>query len=199
MVKTSSLLFLCGIIQDIAIPRLGHLRQLITSSFNILVGVSMASTHFSGPIVSTNGFTGDITGNVTGNISGNQSGGSVAATTITASSTAQITGLLTATAGLKPGTSSVKLTQVYSGTVAVDPGSLTTLTSTDVSVTITGAATGDIVIVNPPSTLESTLACGGAYVSAADTVKIRVSNVSSGTVDGASLTWSYAILRFAAA
>lgn|SRR5574343_32868 len=107
-------------------------------------------------------------------------------------------GPIVSTNGITVGTSSVKLTQVYKGTIAVDPGSLTTLTSTDVSVTITGAATGDMVIVNPPSTLESTLACGGAYVSAANTVKIRISNVSSGTVDGASLTWSYAILRFAA-
>ena len=30
----------------------------------------MAQTTFSGPIVSTNGFTGDTTGNVTGNVTG---------------------------------------------------------------------------------------------------------------------------------
>jgi len=28
----------------------------------------MAATNFSGPVVSTNGFTGDVTGNVTGNV-----------------------------------------------------------------------------------------------------------------------------------
>lgn len=32
------------------------------------------STHFSGPIVSTGGFEGDITGNVTGNVTGNITG-----------------------------------------------------------------------------------------------------------------------------
>ena len=32
------------------------------------------ATHFSGPVVSTNGFTGDITGTVTGNVTGNVTG-----------------------------------------------------------------------------------------------------------------------------
>jgi hypothetical protein len=31
----------------------------------------MANTNFSGPVVSTNGFTGDVTGNVTGDVAGN--------------------------------------------------------------------------------------------------------------------------------
>ena len=112
-------------------------------------------------------------------------------------SATHFSGPVSSTAGFTPGTSAVSLTQVYKGTIAVNPGSLTTLTSEDVSVTITGAATGDVVIMNPPSTLESSLAVGGAYVSAADTVKVRISNVSSGTVDGASATFTYAILRFA--
>jgi hypothetical protein len=49
----------------------------------------MAATHFKGPVVSTNGFTGDITGavtgNITGNVTGNISGGTVAGSTVTAS------------------------------------------------------------------------------------------------------------------
>lgn len=113
----------------------------------------MSRTTFSGPVVSTNGFT--------------------------------------------PGASAVAWTKVYQGTVAVNPGSLLTLTSEDVSVTITGAATGDIVIMNPPSTLESSLSFAGAYVSATNTVKVRITNHSASTVDGASTTWTYCILRFA--
>lgn len=30
----------------------------------------MATTHFTGPVASTNGFIGDFTGNVTGNVAG---------------------------------------------------------------------------------------------------------------------------------
>jgi hypothetical protein len=39
------------------------------------------ATHFSGPIVSTNGFTGDLTGNVTGNLTGNVIGNITGKTT----------------------------------------------------------------------------------------------------------------------
>lgn len=42
----------------------------------------MASTTFSGPVTSTNGFVGDLTGNVTGNITG-----ATATTELTAAST----------------------------------------------------------------------------------------------------------------
>ena len=34
----------------------------------------MAQTTFSGPVVSTNGFTGDITGDITGDVTGNVTG-----------------------------------------------------------------------------------------------------------------------------
>jgi len=34
----------------------------------------MASTHFSGPVVSSGGFTGDVTGDVTGSVTGDISG-----------------------------------------------------------------------------------------------------------------------------
>jgi len=47
----------------------------------------MASTTFSGPVTSTNGFIGAVTGNVTGNVTG-----AVAATTISASGNATLSG-----------------------------------------------------------------------------------------------------------
>ena len=47
----------------------------------------MASTTFSGPVTSQNGFVGALTGNVTGSVTG-----AVAATTITASGNATLSG-----------------------------------------------------------------------------------------------------------
>lgn len=47
----------------------------------------MASTTFSGPVTSTNGFVGAVTGNVTGNVTGD-----VTATTITASGDSDLLG-----------------------------------------------------------------------------------------------------------
>ena len=54
----------------------------------------MASTTFSGPVTSTNGFIGALTGNVTGNITGNISGSG----SITHASTSAINATATATA-----------------------------------------------------------------------------------------------------
>jgi hypothetical protein len=65
----------------------------------------MASTTFSGPVTSTNGFIGALTGNVTGNVTGNIAGSgsithaSVAAIDATATATAAevATGYITST------------------------------------------------------------------------------------------------------
>ena len=46
----------------------------------------MASTTFSGPVTSTNGFIGALTGNVTGNVTGSVTG-LASVTTLTAAST----------------------------------------------------------------------------------------------------------------
>lgn len=51
----------------------------------------MATTTFSGPVVSDNGFTGNVTGDVTGDVTG-----AVTATTITASGAIIFSGLPTA-------------------------------------------------------------------------------------------------------
>jgi hypothetical protein len=59
----------------------------------------MASTTFSGPVTSTNGFVGALTGNVTGNVTGNIAGsGSIThATTVAITATATLTAAQVAT------------------------------------------------------------------------------------------------------
>lgn len=100
--------------------------------------------------------------------------------------------------GFKPASSSSQaMTYIKSGTVTVDPASLATLSSSETSVAISGAATGDIVIMNPPASLETGLTFSGARVSAADTVLVRLTNVTAGSVDGASRSWTYTIIRIA--
>lgn len=100
--------------------------------------------------------------------------------------------------GFKVGSSAAQaVTYIAKGTVSVDPGSLTTLTSSETSVTISGVAVGDMVIMNPPASLETGLVFSGARVSATDTVLVRLSNMTAGSVDGAALTWSYTIIRIA--
>lgn len=60
------------------------------------------------------------------------------------------------------------------------------------TVTVTGAAVGDKVVLGAPSTLEAGLIAFG-FVSATNTVTIRLANLSGGTVDPASASWKVAV------
>lgn len=105
-------------------------------------------------------------------------------------------GPVKSTGGLICGSDGTTITKIYKGTVAVDVASLLTVASADTSITITGAAVGDIVILNPPTTAATAglLVCQ-AHVSATDTVKARIYNSSGGTIDEASGTWYYTLIR----
>ena len=84
------------------------------------------------------------------------------------------------------------------GTIAVDPASLGAGALGTVSLTIAGVATTDIVVLEPAAALEATLVYRGCRVTAADTVVVDIVNVSAGTVDGASRTWTYKVLKLRA-
>ena len=77
------------------------------------------------------------------------------------------------------------------GTVAIDPASLNATTRGATTFTLTGAATTDIIIVNPPSTLNDDLIYCGAAVTAADTVTIYLYNPTAGSINQAAATFSY--------
>ena len=77
------------------------------------------------------------------------------------------------------------------GTVALDPGSINSVTRGSVTFTLTGAATTDIIIMNPPATLNDDLIFAGARVTAADTVTVYLYNPTDGSINDGELTWSY--------
>ena len=77
------------------------------------------------------------------------------------------------------------------GTVAIDPANLNATTRGATTFTLTGAATTDIIIVNPPSDLNDDLIFAGAAVTAADTVSIYLYNPTASSIDQASKTFSY--------
>ena len=112
-------------------------------------------------------------------------------------SATHFTGPVVSTNGFKPGSSTQSITYILKGTIAVDPVSLAANSSAETELTIAGAASGDIIVFNVPASLEAGLAFSGARVSAADTVQLRLSNVTGIAVDGASRTWSYMIIRAA--
>lgn len=76
--------------------------------------------------------------------------------------------------------------KVIKVSATVNPSSLINGAGETISVTVTGAALGDMVLLGHSVTLGGVMASG--YVSAADTVEIRFQNESGSTVDIASHT-----------
>lgn len=84
--------------------------------------------------------------------------------------------------------------QPLNGSIVWDPASLADgAGETSASITVTGAALGDFVIVSAPYDLEDCIAT--AYVQAANTVEIRLQNESTATRDLGSGTWKVRVIR----
>lgn len=84
---------------------------------------------------------------------------------------------------------------VQTGTVALDPPSIAATSRGTVTFTLTGAATGDAIIMLPPSDLEDDLLYVGAAVTAANTVTVYLYNPTAAALDGVSKTWGYVWFR----
>jgi hypothetical protein len=79
-------------------------------------------------------------------------------------------------------------------TLVWNPGSLADgAGETSAAITVTGAALGDFVLVAAPYDLQG-ITCNG-YVSAANTVKIRLQNETGDTIDLASGTWKVKVIK----
>lgn len=86
---------------------------------------------------------------------------------------------------------------VASVTTTVDPASLADAAGASTDVTVTGAALGDFVLIAPKvDVVDMTVT---AFVTAANTVTIRVQNESGAGANLASSTWNILVLRPAAA
>ena len=95
-------------------------------------------------------------------------------------------------------TSPANITRLDSALFTVaSPGAIAAGTTVEVTVTVSDANLGDMILITPPATIEAGLTVGNAYVSAANTIKFRISNVSAGTVTPAlqTLTYTYFLIR----
>lgn len=108
----------------------------------------MATTTFSGPVVSTNGF---IVG------------------------------------------SGATVSKLLSASAALDFGSISAATQADLTITVTGAAAGNEVIMALPAAPAAGIVFN-AFVSAADTVTIRASNISASPVNPSPATYGVIVL-----
>lgn len=87
------------------------------------------------------------------------------------------------------------LTGILSATAELDFGSIATNSSAELTVTVTGAAAGDIAMLGPPAALTADLVFF-CFVSAADTVTVRAVNATGGAIDPDSGTYRVAVLQF---
>lgn len=77
-------------------------------------------------------------------------------------------------------------------TATLDFPSIPANSTAELTVTVTGATAGSPVMLGAPAAIEAGLIfCG--YVSAADTVTVRVHNQTGGAIDPASATWTVSV------
>lgn len=82
---------------------------------------------------------------------------------------------------------------VLSGTVTINPPSLTTGAFAEGDITITGVALGDAILLFPPYDMQGIMF--QASPASANTVTVSWSSCNAGTIDLASGTWGYVVLR----
>jgi hypothetical protein len=77
------------------------------------------------------------------------------------------------------------------GTVKIDPPSIAATSTANVDVTVAGLTTSHCVLVMCQSDLEHGLIPIAAYVPAANTLRVRITNFTSAAIDGTARTWFY--------
>jgi hypothetical protein len=107
---------------------------------------------------------------------------------------APASGLVSVTGTVAIG-SGTPIAKVVSATATLDFGNTATLTSTDLTITVTGAAVGDSVAIGLPAAPDAN-GCFTGWVSAADTVTVRFNNYSAGSIDPASATYRATVTQF---
>lgn len=84
---------------------------------------------------------------------------------------------------------------ILSATAALDFGNILAATSADLTITVTGAATGDSVHLGLPAAPDGSITFNG-FVSSANTVTVRAFNVGAIAVDQASATFRAVVMKF---
>jgi hypothetical protein len=132
---------------------------------------------------------------VTGTTTGNAPSVSAAGDDINISLNlvAKGTGTVLITDGLR--TSAITAAARLTNTAALDFGSVSAQSFADLTITVTGAATGDAVALGTPTEAVTAGIAYTAWVSATNTVTVRAHNYTAGALDPASGTFRATIIR----
>jgi hypothetical protein len=88
------------------------------------------------------------------------------------------------------------LAKTLTNTATLDFTSTTSGTSSDLTITVTGASDGDVVYVGVPNASVNANTSFSAWVSTSNTVTVRFNNYSSGAVDPASGTFRVSVIKY---
>ena len=102
------------------------------------------------------------------------------------------TGPVVSTYGFITGSGST-VTEITAATATLNFGSIATTASADLTITVTGAAVGDEVIMALPAAPAAGIVFN-AFVSAANTVTIRATNITASPVDAAAATYGVIVI-----
>lgn len=80
------------------------------------------------------------------------------------------------------------------GSASLDFPSIAAVSQADLTITVTGAALGDSVTATPNGAPEAGLVWN-AFVSAANTVTIRMSNITAGAINPAARSWKVTVIK----
>jgi hypothetical protein len=86
-----------------------------------------------------------------------------------------------------------QITKVLSGSASLDFGSISAVSQANLTITVTGAAVGDEVILALPAAPTAGIVFN-AFVSAANTVTVRASNITAGSIDPAAATYGVIVI-----
>lgn len=86
--------------------------------------------------------------------------------------------------------------QIKTGTVSINPGSIAAVTRAGTTFTVTGAAAGDVLVLNPPAALNDDLLYVGAAVTGANEGTVYLYNASGDAIDDSARDWRYVLISF---
>jgi hypothetical protein len=92
------------------------------------------------------------------------------------------------------GTTGLTLTNVLGASAALNFASIAAAAQEDLTITVTGAAANNAVILGLPVAPTAGLVFN-AFVSAANTVTVRATNITAAAIDPASATYSVVVIQ----
>jgi hypothetical protein len=95
------------------------------------------------------------------------------------------------------GATGVAVTAVLANSASLNFASIAAAASADLTITVTGAAVGDEVAVGLPAAPTAGIIYQ-AFVSAANTVTVRATNITADAIDPAAQTFNVAVLKLVA-